>query len=226
MLSGSIEPIDLDVAAIINEELSPKARSTALATVARQTLAEALNLDLSVLGYLPAVITIVDGVLGALEVYVKPEGEIDYQFQIIGDVLDWIREQLEAHSPVGVQDSHPGLYKSSHRLFADGQEVQTGHPAPVAGEYVFFNIQPYSRAIERGESSQAPTGVYEAVAVLAQQRFGNQARISFSFLAPPAGAILDWAATSSAATLARRRGGRRELHQEWLTRVPAITVTI
>ena len=46
-------------------------------------------------------------------------------------------------------------------------------------------------------------------------------------LEPEAGGIVDWAVTSTASALAqRKRGGRAELHTDWLTRVPSITVTL
>ena len=54
----------------------------------------------------------------------------------------------------------------------------------AAEEYVFINTQPYARKIEgtggRRMAPQAPDGVYQAVATLAQRRFGNIARITFS----------------------------------------------
>ena len=49
----------------------------------------------------------------------------------------------------------------------------------TADEYVFINTVPYARKIERGSSSQAPDGVYQAVAMLARDRFGNVARITY-----------------------------------------------
>jgi hypothetical protein len=67
-------------------------------------------------------------------------------------------------------------------LLADGAEVDpSGANVPPADEYVFINTVPYARRIERGSSSQAPDGVYQAVAMLARGRFGNIARITYSF---------------------------------------------
>lgn len=83
-----------------------------------------------------------------------------------------------------------------HRLYADGAEVAVGVrgqiPAdvPQAGEYVFLNIVPYARKIERGLSPQAPEGVYQTVAVLAQRRFGNLARVTFSYRTAVGGGIV------------------------------------
>jgi len=227
MFSGQIDPIDIEISALIDESFSPKARSAALSGVAREALAAAQDQNSQAIGRVPPHTTTVDGAVGASEDAVRPDGQIDYAFELASDLIDWIRIQLLAFSPVGSGDSHPGLYRSSHVLFADGAEVAPDQPAPPAAVYTFFNTQPYARPIERGESSQAPSGVYEAVAALAQQQFGNQADISFAFIAPAAGIIVDWAGTATARELAQRsRGGRRELHTDWLTRVPAIIVTM
>ena len=80
------------------------------------------------------------------------------------------------HSPVLT-----GRFAKSHELFADGVDTENPNIAPPAEEYVFLNTQPYARKIERGRSPQAPDGVYQAVATLAQRRFGNIARITFSY---------------------------------------------
>jgi hypothetical protein len=64
------------------------------------------------------------------------------------------------------KDKHPGLYKRSHVLIADGVAVDDGKIPPLAKTSdVRFNIQPYARKIERGLSPQRPDGVYQAVAV-------------------------------------------------------------
>jgi hypothetical protein len=55
----------------------------------------------------------------------------------------------------------------------------------MASRYEFVSTVPYARKIERGLSPQAPDGVYQVVAVLAQKRFGNVARIRFSYRALP-----------------------------------------
>lgn len=228
MIEATIEAIDLDIAALIDAELSPKASAASLAAFARETLSEAEALNIEALGFKPEHTTTVDGIVGLSEDAVRPGGQIDYAFALLSDVFAWIMEQLRAHSPIGEgSDAHPGLYKSSHVLFADGVQVDPEGAIPPASKYIFFNTTPYARPIERSESRQAPSGVYEAIAVLSQQRFGNQAAISFSFIAPDAGGIVNWAHTPLVRDLARRRrGGRAILHQEWLTRVPAITVTL
>ena len=88
-----------------------------------------------------------------------------------------------------------------------------------------LNAQPYARKIERGQSDQAPDGVYEGVATLAKRRFGNVAFVGFGYRSFPGGAVGKWAQTASAARLVKKvRGGNPRTHEDWLTRQPAIII--
>lgn len=185
LLDGSIEPLDLDFQVLIAEEFSTAARSARLADFAREQLADAQAVNRSALGFVPPHVTVVDGLAGASEDRVRPDGVIVYSFELLGDLFGWILGQLRAHAPV-----RSGAFRDSLQLFADGVLVDPGAgEIPPAKEYVFLSPLPYARKIEgsgaRGpESRQAPDGVFEAVAALAAQRFGNQAQIRFSFRAP------------------------------------------
>jgi len=212
------DPIDRDIAVALASDLSPAARSATLAEFAREALAEAESENAAALGAVPPYDTFVDGSEGKSEDQVSPDGVIVYQFRLIGDVLTFIDEQLIAASPV-----KSGRYQRSHTLYADGTETDPGNPAP-ASEYVFLNLQPYARKIERGMSPAAPEGVYEGVAQLASGRFGNIAKVSYAFRSPAGGAVVDWAGTASARRLASHH--RRIAHpQDWLANQPAIVVT-
>jgi hypothetical protein len=172
-----IEPIDRDIRLILDENLSPQARSHDFADFAQDTIDQVEADNASILGRVPRSKTFVDG-RETNDLYsVRPDGGIIVaEFELIDDALQWIAQQLEQHSPVKT-----GRYQKSHTLFADGQEVAIGGTIPEADEYVFTNSVPYARKIERGSSSQAPDGVYQAVASLAQRRFGNIARITFGY---------------------------------------------
>ncbi len=116
----------------------------------------------------------VDGRAGASLESVKPGGEIVATFDVGNvDALTWIYQQLREHSPVSHgYDPDPNVeYIDSHKLFADGQEVSISEPIQPARQWVFVNTTPYAHKIELGMSSQAPDGVYQAVAVLAQPMF-------------------------------------------------------
>lgn len=205
-----VEPINRDIELLLSEELSPSARSQQLATFAGESIEEAKQQNGKILGRIPRSQTFVDGKEGAPLASVRPDGVIVTEFELLTDTLRWISEQLQLHSPVGGKgDRHPGLYRRSHTLFADGIETEIGAVLPDATEFVFINLVPYARKIERGSSSQAPDGVYQAVAALARRRFGNIARISFTYRAAVGGAFV---------------GGRAGNKSEG--RMPAISIVV
>lgn len=176
-VSIKVEPINRDIAVILRDDLSPEARSATLAEFAREVLAEGERTNQVALGRIPPHETFVDGREGAQPESVRPDGVIIFEFSLLEDLFSWIGEQLVLHSPV-----KSGRFARSFKFFADGIEVAENAPvSPLVSEFVFLNTQPYSRKIERGESPQAPDGVFQAVAALAMRRFGNIARISFSY---------------------------------------------
>lgn len=181
-VSARVEAIDRDVALLLRDALGPQAQSKMFAEYARGQLKEGERVNQSVFGRIIPHKTFVDGVAGANEDQVRPSGVIVYEFELLSDIFVWIADQLKQHSPVGgAHDPHPGLYKSAHTFFVDGKEVAVGGVIPKGDEYIFVSITPYSRKIEQGSSQQASDGVYQAVAVLARQRFGNQAKIEFTY---------------------------------------------
>lgn len=174
MITVKVEPIDRDIALLIDKTYSEKARSQYLAEFAIASVAEVKKNNQLILGSDIDFKTFVDGREGADEYSVKPTGRIVYEFQLIIETLTYIAEQLEIQSPVKT-----GRYQSSHTLFADGIEVRKGVNIPVAKEYTFVSTLPYARKIESGFSAQAPNGVYELTAHQAQQKFGNVAKIIY-----------------------------------------------
>jgi hypothetical protein len=171
-----VEPLERDIALLFPGDFSPEARSQALAEFAREALADAQQSNARALGRTPPHETFVDGTPGGNEDAVRPDGTIAYEFELFDEALAWIGEQLVIHSPVKT-----GRYQRSHVVLADGEQVLVGEMLPPAREYVFVNVQPYARRIEHGYSKQAPEGVYQGVAVMASRRFGNLARISFTY---------------------------------------------
>lgn len=183
MLTTKVEPIDRDVRLIIDEMLSPQARSAMFAADAKMFLDDADNTNKAILGRIPRNHTFVDGRDGARLESVKPDGVVVREYELVIDLLRWIADDLVAHSPIGrtsAGDKHPGLYKASHTLFADEKEIPVGAEIPQADEYVFTNIVAYARKIEGGSSRQFDH-VYEGTASRARARFGNVARILFTY---------------------------------------------
>jgi hypothetical protein len=216
-IQTKIEPIDRDIELIFAQDLSPQARSAKLAEFAKESLAQAEQQNERVLGHVPPHETFVDGSPGRPVDAVTPDGTIVFEFELLTDLLAWVHEQLVTHSPV-----RSGRYSKSHLFYADGTEIDINGPIPQASEHVFVNMQPYARKIERGESPSAPEGVYEAVATLAQQRFGNVARIRFEYRVPVGGgtALETWASRMSQRRTGRKRSFERNQRQ------PAIVITV
>jgi hypothetical protein len=157
-----------------------------LADFAFDKINEVHNANTRVLGREADKTVYVDGRKGAPLTSVKPDGMVIAEWELFNDVLAYIGEQLVLNSPVLT-----GRYQDSHVLYCDGVEHDIlSKRIPLADEYAFVNLQPYARKIERGLSDQAPDGVYEAVAVLARRRFGNVAKISFSYRTAIGGAIV------------------------------------
>jgi len=195
-VTARIQPISRDLELMMEASLGPKARSAMLAAYAAEAIADAAQQNKRALGVVPPYEVYVDGAEGAPLTSVKPDGVIRAEFQLVNEALAWIFEQLQMHSPVLT-----GQYARSHELFADGVDVGNPNVAPEAEEYVFLNTQPYARKIEgyRGlagvvhrapSSPQAPDGVYQAVATLAARRFGNIAKITFSYRTAISGEII------------------------------------
>jgi hypothetical protein len=181
MLSGSIEPLDQSFDLLIAEALTPAARSATIAEFARGELAEAEAANRDALGIVPPHTTTVDGLVGGREDNVRPDGVIVYQFALLHDVFGWIAEQLRTFAPV-----RTGHFRDSFEFWADGALTDPAGQVPPATEYVFQSSLVYAHQIEgdathRPESRQAPAGVFEAVAALAVQHYGDTAQIRFSF---------------------------------------------
>jgi hypothetical protein len=203
-----LQPKSRTVELMVRKSLDPKVAAQTVARAHRTFVAEAEAQNRRVLGAVPPSETWVDGRKGAaLESVNLAAGAIVTKFETFGEVLEYIDALLILHSPVLT-----GTYAKSHRLLADGVEVSGWETAGAAKEFLFISPLPYARKIERGESDQAPDGVYEGVAALAKNRFGNLVNIRFTFES------IDSAA--SRLTGAAKRAAQRD------SRLPAIKVTL
>jgi len=182
MITATIEGGDLYVVALLEEDLSPAALSAELAAFAREQLTEAEKINADALGFTPQHTVAVDGVAGASEDRVRPDGVIVYTFDLMPNVFGWITAELEAFAPV-----QSGRFRRSFAFFVDGILTDVTCEIPEGREFVFLSSVPYAGKIEGEhkppESRQAPSGVFEAVAALARMRY-PQLDISFSYRAP------------------------------------------
>jgi hypothetical protein len=218
-IAVKVDPIDRDIKAFIDDTLSTAAQISELVDFALESKLAAQLIDEQILEHAVTVKSWIDGVLDAGEQAIKLHSVIVYEFGLVTDVLQFIYDELQKHSPIGSgRDLHPGLYQSSHILFADGIEIPVTDRIPEAREYVFVNTLPYSTKIESGQSSQAPQGVYELVAFQAQARFGNVAKISF----------IDYLGVFSGTTesYALRGHSTKLQHNKSTNRHPAIRVAV
>ncbi|MBP2495385.1 hypothetical protein ABID82_002282 [Methylobacterium sp. PvP062] len=220
-----LRPLSRDLTLAVQRALAPQERQRLIASAARRVLAETQAQNARAIGRTPPHDTFVDGRAEAPLESVNPDrGEIVFRFSLATELFEWIDEQLIIHSPVGRTPKSP-QYSKSHVFFADGEQADPA--APVSGEvFVFLSTVPYARKIERGLSPQAPEGVYEVVAALAQRRFGNLARIRFTFRSFQEGAIV----YNVGKYELRQKFGRAAAHdiikRERDTRQPAIVITM
>lgn len=186
-----ITPFEKTLKLIVDRNLSPKARSQRIAAFARNEIDAIDAQNKAALGAVPPKTITVDGRQGAPLESVNPDrGTIIAEWRLVGEVLTWIMATLKQRSPVV-----SGAYRNNHLLYADGAEADANHP-PLAQEYTFLNPLPYARKIEIGKTKagrdfviQVPNRIYERTADDAKARFGNLAKIRFTYQAAVGGRI-------------------------------------
>jgi hypothetical protein len=213
-----IKPIERQVELIVAKTLSPQVAAEKRAKAARTILDRTDAHNARILGAVPPFETFVDGRESDDFKAVKPDGTIVRRYELILDVLKVIWKELQRTSPRGRgadnRPGHPGLYRSSHVLLADGVEVSIENPPP-AKEYAFVSLVPYSRKLER--RYEVYHNVERSAAV---RKFGNGARIRFSYRSVNGGSLGRWASRTGL------RGRRSDAaNADWLSRQPAIIVT-
>lgn len=130
----------------------------------------------------------VDGVRGAREEQVRPDGTIIYVYPRLDEVVQAAMDLLFELSPV-----LSGAYRMGHTLFVDGVEARNLGGWSGQGQILISNVLPYSRKIELGKMTMRVPGsdhVYEQAEFALRQRFGNQARIIFTFRGLMGGSVL------------------------------------
>lgn len=178
-----LTPLAKTIQIVVDRNLSPEARSARIAAFAQAEIDAADAQNARALGTAPPKTVTVDGRQGAPLASVNPDrGIIIAEWSLVGDVLQWMFATLRARSPIV-----SGAYLKAHTLFADGVECDPTDP-PLAREYTFLNPLPYSRKIEIGKTEsgrdfviQVQNRIYERTASDAQSRFGNVAKIRFTY---------------------------------------------
>jgi hypothetical protein len=182
-LKVRITPFEKSIKLLVDGSMSREAAQRRIAVIAREEIAEGDEINRKALGTVPPRTITVDGKEGAPLESVKPDhGRIIIEWQLVGDVVQWIFATLRARSP-----RVSGAYLKGHKVYADGVEVDPTKP-PLAAEYTFLNIVPYTRKIEIGKTKagrdfviRVENRIYERTARDANARFGNVAKISFTY---------------------------------------------
>lgn len=217
---GFADDVIRDVQVATKDLTDPKAKSARLAAFARAEIAKVDAENRASAGREVPHTVAVDGRQGAPLSSVRPDGVIVAEWSLHIDVLAWIGDALLKASP-----RLTGRYEASHILFIDGVQHEPGDPIKDFEEAIFINGTAYARKIEKGESAQAPDGVYQAVAAVARQRFNNIAKVRFSYRSLQGGGthLEAWAAGTNLMKNVKHKmkAGERE---DWLRRQPAIVV--
>jgi hypothetical protein len=133
----------------------------------------------------------VDGVIGAPESAVKPDGVIVYDYGRIDQVAEYVLDIVRELSPV---DS--GDYVRSHVMMLNGVVVDNDLSLMEAGRpHHDQQHAAYTRKIEIGRKGYRAHGsrLRKGSVASAPSRFGNIANVFFTFEAAPRA----WAATTS-----------------------------
>jgi hypothetical protein len=134
----------------INDNLTPQARSRALANFARQDVARLQREGRAALSFT----VFVDGRENAPLESVRPEGRIVYRFNGLSESVAFALGFLLARSPV-----LSGAYRKSWFVLVDGLLWRRDfQDIPAGSEVSIVNTQPYHRKIDMGSQGAGSIG--------------------------------------------------------------------
>lgn len=161
----------------IEKGASPQTRSATLAAAARAGVAELIRSGQAA----PKYKTFVDGVEGASEDQVKPDGAIAYRFRSMGEVVKFAVDFIRGRSPVG-----KGRFRDSFMVSVDGRPIRAAgiNPDSIPDDAAIFvyNVQEYSRKLDvqlvggRQMRVSVPPGMFDDTARAVNARFGNSVK--------------------------------------------------
>lgn len=145
---------------LADEMLSPARQSAFIAAFAKEKINEVEARQ----GVLPKD-TVVDGVVGAAEERVKPNGIIVYFIHPFYKILKELAETIEVESPWAAKTQSRGGYRDNHfrdewRILLNGQAYPFGVDFELkpGDEVIIINAMPYARKIERGVNGSMMLG--------------------------------------------------------------------
>lgn len=140
-------------------------------------------------------VRIVDGMVGAPEEAVKYDGRIVYQYSRIQEVVEFALATLIDKSPV-----LSGAYKGAHQIYLNGHPVADVSGYQSGDDVIITNTLPYARKIEVGAMKLRVSGtskVYQQARRIVMGRFGNMAKVEFTYRAVIGGYGIDQAKTAT-----------------------------
>ncbi len=230
-LDIKIKPVSQSFQVLVDELLSPKAQSAKIADFARRQIRAADEINRRVFGAVPPKKVTVNGREDeALSNIPLPSGIIIAEYRVVDDVLAWIAKTLHDRSPV-----QEGDYRDGHIMLADDAPADPYNP-PLATQFTFLNLEPYSRKIEIGKTKsgrdfvvQVPNRIYIRTGDDAKAKFGNVAKIRTGFITPTGAYRLKQDQASRSFTRGIRRVSARQRTDRLagsVVTVPAIFITI
>lgn len=151
--------------------------------IAKWANAGVMALEPKPVGY----IRIVDGVAGAVEEMVKPNGIIIYKYQRLDIIIEFALETLRKLSP-----RLSGAYVEAHTVYINRAPVQPPYVISSTDEVMISNPEPYARKIEVGHMKMKVPGtdhVYSQAQQIVAREFGSLVSVQFNFVSLPAGAL-------------------------------------
>ena len=159
----------------VKEQISPEALGKLIAAQARALAQEVEDGHRRQVGTTFPRTQIVDGIMGGrLE---TGRRVIVFRWSVQPFVVRWVLDELRRRSP-----RLTGRYSKSHRILINGDEVNQADFRQFGpdDEVAIVSLLPYARKIERGQSRQAPKGVYELTAMAARVKFGGGNKAPFA----------------------------------------------
>lgn len=178
-MSGAAFQRSVDV--FLSREMSPSARSAALAEYAESSVAELIASRRAS----PRYKRTVDGREGAPASSVKAEGSIVYQFSYLGEVAAFAISYLQSLSPKLSGDFRNGFFLGlAASRGGDGKFVRAANFNPDAlgsdiEELIIGNTEPYNRLVDvqlagaQRIKFDVPAEIYDGAARAVKSRFGN-----------------------------------------------------
>jgi hypothetical protein len=162
----------------VSRALSPQARSAALAEAARRGVADLISSGRAP----PRYRRFVDGVEGAAESAVKPDGAIVYRFEYLAEVITFALGYLQGRAPTG-----SGAFRRGFFLGLDGKFVRAAAFNPQTmgpvREVMIGNVEPYNRLVDvqragtRVLKYRVPPDLYADAVRTLRGRFGKMVEI-------------------------------------------------